>query len=40
MEIVIPDDFITEGETPAKTFDIGILNINAVLPGESRDCIN
>ncbi|CAO4384067.1 unnamed protein product [Caenorhabditis nigoni] len=40
VEIVIPDDFITEGANPAKTFDIGILNINAVLPGESRDCLN
>lgn len=40
VEVIIPDDYVTEGATPEKTFDIGILNINAVLPGESRDCLN
>ncbi|VDM82940.1 unnamed protein product [Strongylus vulgaris] len=40
VEIKIPVDFITEGGTPDKIFDIGILNLNAKLPGETRDCLN
>ncbi|KAK6050102.1 Transthyretin-like family protein [Cooperia oncophora] len=38
--IIIPDDYVTEGGEPNKTFDIGILNLNAKLPGETRDCLN
>ncbi|KHJ85043.1 Transthyretin-like family protein [Oesophagostomum dentatum] len=40
VEIKIPKDFITEGGEPDKTFDIGTLNLNAKLPGETRDCLN
>ncbi|KAK6048722.1 Transthyretin-like family protein [Cooperia oncophora] len=40
VQIIIPDDYVTEGGEPNKTFDIGILNLNAKLPGETRDCLN
>ena len=40
IEIIIPKDFVADGPHPAKTFDIGILNLSGQFPGESRDCIN
>lgn len=40
VSIVIPDSFVTVGERPEQTFDVGILNLSARLPGETRDCIN
>ncbi|KAE9418409.1 hypothetical protein Angca_009606, partial [Angiostrongylus cantonensis] len=40
VEISIPDSFVSDGKNPLKTFDIGILNLNAKLPGETRDCLN
>ncbi|KAE9551086.1 hypothetical protein FO519_005701 [Halicephalobus sp. NKZ332] len=40
VDIGIPSDFVTEGAFPAKTFDIGILNLSGELPGEARECIN
>lgn len=40
IQILLPKDFVTEGATPAKTFDVGILNLSAQFPGETRDCIN
>jgi hypothetical protein len=40
VEIEIPDDFIVTGKVATKTFDIGTLNLNAIYPGESRDCHN
>uniref|UniRef100_A0A914DXY7 Uncharacterized protein n=1 Tax=Acrobeloides nanus TaxID=290746 RepID=A0A914DXY7_9BILA len=40
FSITIPDDYITEGPEPAKTFDAAILNLSGQFPGETRDCIN
>uniref|UniRef100_A0AC34R4Q9 Transthyretin-like family protein n=2 Tax=Panagrolaimus sp. JU765 TaxID=591449 RepID=A0AC34R4Q9_9BILA len=40
FSIVIPDAFITEGESPLKTFDVGVLNLAGTFSGESRDCLN
>ncbi|MFH4976399.1 hypothetical protein AB6A40_003108 [Gnathostoma spinigerum] len=41
VEIHIPSDFITQGETePKKTFNVNVIDLKAKLPGESRDCIN
>nr|QYM90047.1 TTR-31 [Haemonchus contortus]UYC36091.1 transthyretin-like protein 31 [Haemonchus contortus]CDJ90791.1 Transthyretin domain containing protein [Haemonchus contortus] len=40
VQIKIPDDYVTDGPEPNKTFDIGVLNLNAKLPGETRDCLN
>ncbi|CAJ0605728.1 unnamed protein product [Cylicocyclus nassatus] len=38
--IAVPADFVTEGPTPQKTFDIGIVNLANKFTGESIDCIN
>ncbi|CEF59338.1 Transthyretin-like family-containing protein [Strongyloides ratti] len=41
FSITIPQDYVTkESGTPEKIFDIGIINLSAVMPGETRDCIN
>lgn len=37
---MIPDNFITEGATPATTFDIGKIELSGSFSGESRDCLN
>jgi hypothetical protein len=34
VQIEIPEDYITYGPNPKKVFDAGILNLNAILPGE------
>ncbi|CAD5209210.1 unnamed protein product [Bursaphelenchus okinawaensis] len=38
--VKIPDNFITVGKIPKKTFDIGIINLNGKFAGETRDCLN
>ncbi|KAH7723193.1 CRE-TTR-8 protein [Aphelenchoides avenae] len=40
FSVTIPDDYITEGATPTKTFDVGVLNLAGKFSGESRDCLN
>ncbi|KAI1715213.1 transthyretin-like family domain-containing protein [Ditylenchus destructor] len=40
IAIVIPDEYITDGEIPKKTFDVGKLNLAGTFSGESRDCFN
>ena len=40
LEIEIPENFITEGEVPAKIFDVGELNLAGAYSGEAIDCIN
>ncbi|KAL6734592.1 Transthyretin-like family protein [Ancylostoma duodenale] len=40
ISIKIPKNFVTEGETPTKTFDIGDLNLAGKFSGESTDCLN
>ncbi|CAD6191549.1 unnamed protein product [Caenorhabditis auriculariae] len=40
VEINIPDDFITDGSNPAKTFDIGTINLANQFSGDSTDCLN
>ncbi|KJH47883.1 Transthyretin-like family protein [Dictyocaulus viviparus] len=40
IQIFIPESYISDGPIPQKTFDIGTLNLNAKLPGETRDCLN
>ncbi|CAJ0928249.1 unnamed protein product, partial [Mesorhabditis belari] len=34
----IPSKYISTGETPKKTFDIGTWNLEAILPREKHDC--
>jgi hypothetical protein len=38
--IGIPDKYITAGTTPNKVMDLGTLNLEVELEGESRDCIH
>uniref|UniRef100_A0A0N4Z3X9 Transthyretin-like family-containing protein n=1 Tax=Parastrongyloides trichosuri TaxID=131310 RepID=A0A0N4Z3X9_PARTI len=41
FSIIIPQDYVTkESDVPEKEFDIGIINLSAQMPGETRDCIN
>ncbi|KHJ94761.1 Transthyretin-like family protein [Oesophagostomum dentatum] len=40
FSITIPDNFITEGTVPAKTFDIGTINLASKFAGEIIDCLN
>ncbi|PIC19050.1 hypothetical protein B9Z55_024729 [Caenorhabditis nigoni] len=38
--LTIPDNFITEGEVPQKTFNVGIINLANKFSGDSTDCLN
>ncbi|KAI6184764.1 hypothetical protein M3Y97_00631300 [Aphelenchoides bicaudatus] len=40
IEISVPADHIFDGKKAKKVFDIGVLNLEAFYPGESRDCHN
>nr|CDJ81177.1 Transthyretin domain containing protein [Haemonchus contortus] len=40
ISVKIPKNFVTEGETASKVFDIGELNLAGSFSGESTDCIN
>ncbi|KHN87622.1 Transthyretin-like protein 46 [Toxocara canis] len=35
----LPSSYITEGKVPKKTFDIGILNLETIFPGEERELL-
>ncbi|EFO82319.1 hypothetical protein CRE_00550 [Caenorhabditis remanei] len=38
--LTVPDNFITEGEVPQKTFNVGIINLANKFSGDSTDCLN
>ncbi|EGT53030.1 CBN-TTR-59 protein [Caenorhabditis brenneri] len=38
--LTIPDNFITEGEIPQKTFNVGVINLANKFSGDSTDCLN
>ncbi|EFP03352.1 CRE-TTR-20 protein [Caenorhabditis remanei] len=38
--ITIPDDYITWGYTPERTYDIGTLNLANKYTGTTTDCLN
>ncbi|CAI5453319.1 unnamed protein product [Caenorhabditis angaria] len=40
LGITIPDQYITSGGVPRKTYDIGTLNLGNIYYGETVDCIN
>ncbi|KIH66093.1 Transthyretin-like family protein [Ancylostoma duodenale] len=40
ISVKIPKNFVTEGETADKVFDIGELNLAGAFSGESTDCLN
>ncbi|VDP39936.1 unnamed protein product [Soboliphyme baturini] len=40
-KVKIPDKYImNEGEKTQKVFDLGAVNLHAILKGESRDCLH
>ncbi|KJH47879.1 Transthyretin-like family protein [Dictyocaulus viviparus] len=38
--ITIPDNYVSSGQTPRRTFDIGTINLANKFTGETTDCIN
>ncbi|CAJ0951420.1 unnamed protein product, partial [Mesorhabditis belari] len=40
VEIVIPKDFVVDGELSTKYFDIGEINLASGFSGDSTDCFN
>ncbi|GMR38981.1 hypothetical protein PMAYCL1PPCAC_09176, partial [Pristionchus mayeri] len=40
IAIVIPKDYVSEGERPERVFDIGELNLAGSFSGQTTDCIN
>ncbi|RCN40335.1 Transthyretin-like family protein [Ancylostoma caninum] len=40
LSIKIPKNYVTEGETPTKVFEIGDVNLAGEFSGESTDCFN
>ncbi|VDK71708.1 unnamed protein product [Cylicostephanus goldi] len=40
ISVKIPKNYVTEGETPDKVFDIGELNLAGAFSGQSTDCLN
>ncbi|VDL72571.1 unnamed protein product [Nippostrongylus brasiliensis] len=40
ISVKIPKNFVTEGETADKVFDIGELNLAGHFSGETTDCLN
>ncbi|VDO63870.1 unnamed protein product [Heligmosomoides polygyrus] len=39
VKFYLPKSYITEGKMPKKTFDIGVLNLETIFPGEEREMI-
>ncbi|KHJ74882.1 Transthyretin-like family protein [Oesophagostomum dentatum] len=39
VKFYLPKSYITEGAKPRKTFDIGVLNLETIFPGEEREMI-
>ncbi|KHJ93612.1 Transthyretin-like family protein [Oesophagostomum dentatum] len=40
LDIVIPDEYITNSKTPQQVFNIGTINLAGTFTGESVDCVN
>ncbi|GMT15594.1 hypothetical protein PFISCL1PPCAC_6891 [Pristionchus fissidentatus] len=40
IAVIIPKDFVSEGEVAERVFDIGEINLAGRFSGESTDCIN
>ncbi|CAJ0605783.1 unnamed protein product [Cylicocyclus nassatus] len=38
--ITIPDNYVSTGQNPQQTFDIGTINLANRFTGETTDCIN
>ncbi|CAI5450230.1 unnamed protein product [Caenorhabditis angaria] len=39
VKFALPKSYITNGKVPAKTFDIGVLNLETIFPGEEREML-
>ncbi|CAI4224771.1 unnamed protein product [Auanema sp. JU1783] len=39
VKFALPKSYITNGPTPKKTFDIGVLNLETVFPAEEREML-
>ncbi|XGW04313.1 hypothetical protein V3C99_015462 [Haemonchus contortus] len=39
VKFYLPKSYITEGRVPKKTFDIGVLNLETIFPGEERELV-
>uniref|UniRef100_A0A1I7XP19 Transthyretin-like family protein n=1 Tax=Heterorhabditis bacteriophora TaxID=37862 RepID=A0A1I7XP19_HETBA len=39
LKFKLPKSYITEGKTPKKIFDIGVLNLETIFPEEEREMI-
>lgn len=39
VKFKLPGNYITDGQTPKKTFDLGTLNLETVFYGEERELI-
>ncbi|VDO45550.1 unnamed protein product [Haemonchus placei] len=39
VKFALPKSYITNGKTPKKTFDIGVLNLETIFPKEEREMI-
>ncbi|CAD6189440.1 unnamed protein product [Caenorhabditis auriculariae] len=38
--LTVPDNYVSEGATPTKTFNVGTINLANQFSGDSTDCIN
>ncbi|EPB75001.1 Transthyretin-like family protein [Ancylostoma ceylanicum] len=38
--ITIPDNYVSTGKNPQRTFDVGTINLANRFTGESTDCLN
>ncbi|KAJ1360518.1 Transthyretin-like protein 46 [Parelaphostrongylus tenuis] len=39
VKFYLPKSYITEGRIAKKTFDIGVLNLETIFPGEERELV-
>uniref|UniRef100_A0A8R1E0N2 TransThyretin-Related family domain n=1 Tax=Caenorhabditis japonica TaxID=281687 RepID=A0A8R1E0N2_CAEJA len=40
ISILIPSEYITNGEKPSRTFNVGVLNLASKFGGQTTDCFN
>lgn len=40
ISIMIPDEYISQDETPKKIYDAGTIQLSGEFTGEERDCIH
>ncbi|CAD5208233.1 unnamed protein product [Bursaphelenchus xylophilus] len=40
IRIFIPDSYVTDGWTPERFYDAGVLELSGEFAGEERDCFN